>query len=335
MPEFWRNSGFHLLERDPEGRLEVTDDFIRAYYLRPEVRPVEESCDAERELHASLMEDPRRAVPERDLSSLKDDDAKENYRVVLRFRDRLLQARTVEGAYRNLFKGAIDVPPLFIEQLAHVILRNVLDGAEDALRLRAGELFFREQKATVKDGHVLLADLETVEMHAAGSRYGSVGRLIVEAQGELAAVELDVLDRANAALYWERESRHDTVISLTYGRAALDALARVLERWVAHFLALRVKVSPIRRVEEPRWAWHVGLDAESSAMLNELWAGGEIDAGRMRRLLALFALRFEDPAAMRADIAGRTVVLGLASNEEGVVRMKPQNLLVNLPLMQA
>jgi hypothetical protein len=281
------------------------------------------------------MRDPKRKIEEQEVESIADADARDNYRMVLNFRSRLLDAGTVEGCYLSLFKGHVDVPPLFVAQLAHVVLRNLLDGWEDPLELRAAELFFRDQKATVRDGHVLLADLETVERHAAGSRYGSVGRLIVEAQGELAAVELDVLDRANAALYWERESRHDTVISLTYGRAALDALARVIERWVAHFLAVRVKVSPIRRVEEPRWAWHVGLDAESSALLNELWAGGEVDAGRMRRLLALFALRFEDPAAMRADIAGRTVVLGLASSEEGVVRMKPQNLLVNLPLNEA
>jgi hypothetical protein len=281
------------------------------------------------------MRDPKRKIEEQEVESIADADARDNYRMVLNFRSRLLDAGTVEGCYLSLFKGHVDVPPLFVAQLAHVVLRNLLDGWEDPLELRAAELFFRDQKATVRDGHVLLADLETVERHAAGSRYGSVGRLIVEAQGELAAVELDVLDRANAALYWERESRHDTVISLTYGRAALDALARVIERWVAHLLAVRVKVSPIRRVEEPRWAWHVGLDAESSALLNELWAGGEVDAGRMRRLLALFALRFEDPAAMRADIAGRTVVLGLASSEEGVVRMKPQNLLVNLPLNEA
>ena len=74
---------------------------------------------------------------------------------------------------------------MFIDQLAHVILRNMLDGCDDPLRLRAAELFFREQKATIQDGHVLLADLETVEMHAAGNRYGSIGRLIVEAQGDL------------------------------------------------------------------------------------------------------------------------------------------------------
>jgi Family of unknown function (DUF6352) len=295
---------------------------------------VEESGPLERELHAALMAEPRLRVAEKELKSLEDADMQENYRVLLRWRDRLLAAGTVEGAYMALFKGAVDVPPMFVDQLAHVILRNVLDGTDEPLRLRAGELFFREQKATLKDGHVLLADLETVEMHASGHRYGSVGRLIVEAQGELGAADLDVLDSANAALYWERESRHDTVVSFTYGRPALDAFARVIEKWVQHFLAVDVRVKPIRQIEEPRWAWHVGLDAESTAILNELWAGNQVEAGRMRNILALFALRFEDPAAMRGDIAGREVYLALSA-EDGVVRMKPQNLLLNLPLNEA
>jgi len=281
------------------------------------------------------MDDPGRRLTEGDFSKIEDPDARDNYRVLMRFRDRLLAAGTVEGAYMSLFKGAIDVPPMFVDQLAHVILRNLLDGAGDALRLRAGELFFREQKATVKDGHVLLADLETVEMHAAGSRYGSVGRLIVEAQGELGSVDLDVLERANADIYWGRESKHDTVISLTYGRPALDAFARVLEQWVAHFFSVQVKVKPLRKIEEPRWAWHIGLDAESSAILNELWAGNEVEQGRMRNILALFALDFDDPALMRREIAGRTVYLGLSCDANQVVRMKPQNLVINLPLNEA
>ena len=280
------------------------------------------------------MAQPRLAVSESDVDSIEDEEARDNYRILLRFRDRLLEAGTVEGAYMALFRGAIDVPPMFIDQLAHVVLRNILDGTEDALELRAAEIFWREQKATIQDGHVLLADLETVEMHAAGNRYGSIGRLIVEAQGSLGAVNLDVLDRANAQLYWARESKHDTVVSLTYGRPALDAFARVVELWIAHFLSLKVKVRPVRQIEEARWAWHAGLDAESTAILNELWAGREVDAGRMRNILALFALHFEDPAAMRVDIAGRAVYLALSA-DEGVVRMKPQNLLLNLPLNEA
>jgi len=281
------------------------------------------------------MDSPRRPISESDLSRIEDEDARGNYRVLMRFRDRLLDAGTVEGCYMALFKGPVDVPPMFVDQLAHVVLRNILDGCDDPLRLRAAELFFRDQKATVQEGHALLADDETVQMHASGSRYGGIGRLIVEAQGDLAKTELDVLDRANAALYWERESRHDTVISLTFGRPALGAFARVIELWIAHFMDLKTHVKPVRRIDEPRWAWHVGLDAESTAILNELWAGSEIDAGRMRRVLALFALQFEDPAAMRPDIAGRTVYLGLSCDESEVVRMKPQNLLMNLPLNEA
>jgi len=315
--------------------LRVTDDYLRAYYLRPEVHPVEESGPREHALHASLMADPRRRVTQAEIDAVEDPDGRDNYRVVLGFRDRLVEAGTIEAAYMGLFKAPVDLPPLFIEQMVHVVLRNILDGCDDPLRLRAAELFFREQKATLQEGHALLADLETVEMHAAGSRYGSIGRLIVEAQGAMGKVDLDVLDRANAQIYWERESRHDTVISATFGRPALDALARVIEAWVKHFLSLGVRVKPIRKIDEPHWAWHIGLDAESTAILNELWSGAQVDHGRMQRILALFALTFDDPAAMRTDIIGRTIYLALSATEEGVVRMKPQNLLTNLPLHEA
>jgi len=312
----------------------VTDDFLRAYYLRPEIHPVEDSCDAELRLHACLMDDPRRAVAQQEIDDIADGDARDNYRILLRFRERLLEAGTVEGCYMNLFKSDVDVPPLFVEQLAHVILRNLLDACEDPLQLRAAELMFRDQKATLRDGHVLVADLEMIEMHAAGTRYGGIGRLIVEAQGALGKVDLDVLDRGNAAIYWDRESRFDTVLSLDYGQAGLDALCRVIEAWVAHFFGVRVAVRPLRSIEERKWAWHIGLDAESTAILNELWNGGEVEQGRMRRILALLRMDFQGPGDLRPELAGRPVYLALACDENEVVRMKPQNLLLNLPLAQ-
>jgi hypothetical protein len=279
------------------------------------------------------MDEPRRAVAESDLDAIADEDARDNYRVVLRFRERLLAAGTVEGAYLALFTGgAVDIPPLFIEQMAHVILRNLLDGCADPLQLRAAELFFREQKFTLQDGAIMLADLETVEMHAAGNAYGSIGRLIVEAQTSLKSVELDVLDRDNASLYWARESRYDTVISINHGRAALESFCRVIEAWVAHFHGVAVKVRAMPRIDEPRWAWHIGLDAASSALLNDLYAGVDVDHGRMRRLLSLFRMDFVQSSDMREDIAGRPVYMALSADEEDTVRMKPQNLLLNLPL---
>ena len=281
------------------------------------------------------MSAPRALVSNEELSVLKDPAARENYQIVLRFRDRLLAADTVEGCYMSLFKAVVDIPPLFVQQMAHVVLRNILDGCTDPLTLRAAELLFREQKATIQDGHVLLADLETLAMHASGSQYGNLGRLIVEAQGVTGKTNLDVLERSNAESYWQRESRHDTVISLTYGRPALEGLCRVIEAWVLHFRGVKVAVTPVRKIEEPRWAWHIGLDAESTAILNALWAGEELEAGRMRRILTLLRLEFAEPSEMRRDIAGRPVYLALAADGDDTVKMKPQNLFLNLPLHAA
>src|SRR5438093_670255 len=128
------------------------DRHMCAYCLRPEVHPLEESGPGEQALHAALMAEPRRKVAQSELDAVEDADARDNYRVVLRFRDRLLEAGTVEACYMSLFKAPVDLPPLFVEQMVHVILRNILDDCADPLRLRAAELFFREQKATIQEG---------------------------------------------------------------------------------------------------------------------------------------------------------------------------------------
>jgi hypothetical protein len=49
----------------------------------------------------------------------------------------------------------------------------------------------------------------------------------------------------------------------------------------------------------------------------------------------LFHLDIADAAEMRADIARGPVYLVLSMNADGVVRVKPQNPLTNLPLAQA
>src|SRR3546814_12320550 len=89
-----------------------------------------------------------------------DPDAIENYRVVLGFRERLLAAATLEDAYLQVFlePGGVTVPPLFVDQLAHVIARAMLEGEADPLRLRAAELLFRPQQVPLNDGAVMAAD---------------------------------------------------------------------------------------------------------------------------------------------------------------------------------
>ena len=297
MPNFWRDSGYHLLERTTKGHLKVTDDFLRAYFLRPEVRPVEESCAAERALHEALLKNPRELVSKTRLKDLADPDVRENYGVVLAFRDRLVAAGTIEDCYLQIFlppnnqqtAAGVPIPPLFIDQMAHVILRSVLEGCEDPLRVRAAELLFREQKITIDEGTIMAADSETVDMYATTGGFGSLGRLIVEAQTATRSVELDVLDDENAEIYWSRDQRYDTVINLSFAGPGLDALCRVFEVWIEHFLDVVVRVQPVQQISDDKWVWHVGLDAEGNRLLNDLYNGAEVGEARLAKLLALFS----------------------------------------------
>lgn len=336
MHDFWRDSGYHLLKRREDGHLTVTDDFLRAYLNRPEVRPVPESNEAERTLHAALLRNPREAVSGERLAAMADPDAIENYQVVLGFRERLLAADSLEDAYLKLFlePEGISVPPLFIDQLAHVIARAVLEGEEDPLKLRAAEMLFRAQQVTINDGALVAADAETVEMFANSGGFGSLGRLVAEAQTPLRTVELDVLTEENAGVYWGRDSRYDTVLNLNFSGAGLDALCRVLERWIAHFYDIAVSVQPVQKISDERWVWHIGLDAEGTAMLNDLYNGVEVGEGRLARLLSLFRMEFRDPSVVAPGVAGRPVYLAMAMTEKNQLRLKPQNLLINLPLAE-
>jgi hypothetical protein len=118
-------------------------------------------------------------------------------------------------------------------------------------------------------------------------------------------------------------------------RSGQAALARVLERWVEHLLGVRTTIRPLPRIDDDAWAWLVGLDAEATALLDDLYRGHVPEPERLHRLIGLFRLDFADPSEMRADLAGKPVYLGLAMTEQGTLRLKAQNLVVNLPLAAA
>lgn len=332
-PDFWPNSGYHLLARDGAGHLAVTDGFLRAYLQRPEIAPIEDSCDAERALHGALMANPREAVGDKRIDVMADADARDNYRVMLSFRDRLAAAGTVEACYLDIFRtGKVDIPPLFVDQMAHVVARRIIDGTDDPFRARAAELLFREQTVTLKDGAILLGDAETVEMLATTAGMGSLGKLVVDSGAAARQVDMDVLLTETADIYWARNERYDTVLDISFARPGLDALCRVLEGWVRHFLQAEVSIQPVQEINDEKWVWHLGLDAEASALLNDLYEGNDVEDARMERLLSLFRLDFKDPNQMAADVRGRPIYLALCMTPDHKVRLKPQNLLVNLPL---
>lgn len=333
MPDFWQHCGYHLLRRDDAGRLRVTDDFLRAYLARSELAPVPESCAAERKLHQALVDEPRREVPAAWLDAVTDTDARDNYRVLLRYRDRLLAHETLEQAYSGFFADAsVTVPPLFVAQLTQIILRGVLEGISDPLQARAAEVLFRPQKISVQDGVAMAADLETVESHALSGSFGSLGELLAQNRTPMRTIELDVLTDETSGAYWKRDERFDTVLPLSPGQPGSRALARVLEKWIAHFHGVGVTVRPLKRIADEQWAWHVGLDAEATGILNDLYHGRDVGEDRQARVIALFELTFDEAAAMLAPVAGRPVYLGLAMDAASTLRAKPQNLLVNLPL---
>jgi len=333
VPDFWPSCGYCLLAVDDDRRLRVRDDFLRGYLLRPELAPVRESCRAEIALHETLLSDPRARVSENEVTAIADPDARDNLRIWLRFRDRLLDAPTLEAAYVGLFEGeGVDVPPLFVHQLTQILLRHILGAEADPIEARAAEMLFRAQKISVLNDAVMAADEQSVELLATTGSLGSLGELLAENRTPARTVDLDVMSEDNADTYWTRDERFDLAVSLNRGQPALAALCRVLQRWIAHFLAVDVTIAPEREIVDARWVWHVGLDAEASALLNDLYNGVDVADDRRERLLCLFALRFADPAAMPPAIAGRPVYLAMAMDRQNRLRLKPQNLLLNLPL---
>jgi hypothetical protein len=328
MNDFWLSCGHHLLDRDEGGGLTVTDDFLKVYLARPELIPPPEACAVERTLHGALLANPRLVVPASDIAAIADADARENWQLLIAFRDQLLRHKTLEAAYIDLVRHGIDnTPPLFVNQLVHVILRNALDGVEDARVVRAAELFFRTQRATVHEGSLLAADEETV----GGGAQAPVTPL-VSMLGLPAEAAIDVFNDDNAETYWERSDRYDMALDLTGGRAGLAALAEAMRRWIAHVLGVEVKIESLTSLREATLSWYVGLDADATKIGDALWNGEEIDEAAMSRVAGLFRLSFRDSSVMLDKVKGEPVYLILAMTPDNMIRMKPQNLVTGLPI---
>jgi hypothetical protein len=185
-------------------------------------------------LHAALLAEPRRAVSADQTAAIADSDARENWQVMLAFRDHLTGHRTIEAAYLDIIRRGIKVPHLFINQLVHVILRNALDDCDDPYVLRAAELLFRPQRMTLHDGSLIAADEETIS----GKSNTPVSPL-VSMLGIPAEAEIDVMNDDNAEHYFEHSDQFHAALDLTGGRRGLQALSSVIARWVEHLLGRR------------------------------------------------------------------------------------------------
>ena len=327
MRDFWLSCGHHLSDRDAGGGLVVTDEFLKVYFARPELAPPPEACVVERALHSRLLADPRQPVAPEDIAAIADADARENWQVMIAFRDRLTRHRTVEAAYLDIVRSGVKVPHIFLNQLVHVILRNALDGCEDPYVLRAAEFFFRPQRLTVHDGSLIAADEETV----AGASTQPVSPL-VSMLGLPAAAEIDVLNDDNAGGYWERSDLFDMALDLTAGRRGLAALGEVIARWVSHLVSVEVEVETLTEATDVSFTWYVGLDAEGTRIGDALWNGEDLDEATRARIVGLYRLTFRDPGVVLDKANGEPIYLILAMTPERTLRMKPQNLATGLPI---
>ncbi len=331
--DFWVASGHHLCDLDEDGRLRATPDLWRAFLARPELIPPQEACDAERALHARLMENPLAMV---EPSGLAEPDAAENWQVFLNFRDKVAAEPTLEAAWLKLYRGNVSgVPPLFLQMLTHLVTRAAMEGEGDAFTLRAAECLFRTQRAAVTQGATLLADEEVVDARHADGDLGALGRLLSEAGAPPREVELDVLSAENAPGYKPRSDAHDMALDIAETREGQFGMARALERFTRHILGESVRIKPVPVIEDRNWSWHVGLDAEATRIANALWDGKKVKQAELARILWLGVLEFEESSRVLPRARGKPVYLALAMDGAQRVRMKPQNLVAGLPLMEA
>jgi Family of unknown function (DUF6352) len=328
MRDFWIACGHHLLDHDASGGLVVTDEFLKAYFARPELMPPDDACEVERRLHRELLADPRRAIAATTVAAIADPDARENWQLVLAFRDLLLRQPTLEAAYLALVRsGSINLPPLFLNQLVQAILRNALDGCQDPFVLRAAELFFRPQRIVPHEHSLLLGDEELI-----GGPSPTPVLSLISMLGAATSAEVDVLSEGNADSYWRRSDQFDLALDFTGGTRGPAALAEAIRRWISHLLGVDVAIEPIAALRDAKLTWYVGLDAEATGIGDRLWHGEMLDDRTMAHVLALFRVTFADPDLVVDAVAREPVYLILATTSDQLVRMKPQNLLTGLPI---
>jgi hypothetical protein len=328
--DFWLACGHHLLERDAAGNLLVTDEFLKAYLARPELVPPSDACSAERNLHTALLSDPRQPVGAAQIATIADADARENWEVMIGWRDHLAQHRTLEAAYLDITRRNVKSPHAFIGHLTQAILRNALDGCKDAFILRAAEMFFRPQRVAIEGTSIVAIDEETEAM------FGRPTRSPLETLlGLPTTTEFDLLDDTTAHGYWERSDRFDMAVDMSAGQRGPAALGDVITRWISHLFAIDVAVEPLAELHDASWSWYVGLDSEATGIGDTIWRGGDLDDATRAKLVGLFRLTFLDPADMIEKIRDEPIYLLAAVTGDEILRLKPQNLVTGLPIRQA
>jgi hypothetical protein len=246
---------------------------------------------------------------------------------MIAWRDHLVRYCSLEAAYIEIVRREIKFPHILICQLVQAILRNALDDCGDVYMLRAAEMFFRPQRLVLQEASIVAVDEETDPLPGLHSP-SPVATLL----GLWPTAEVDLLSDSTAESYWERSDRFDLALDLTTGRRGLIALGDVVARWLSHLLAIDVVVEPLAELQSAPFSWYVGLSSDATRIGDAIWNGDDLDDGARAQLVSLFRLTFQDPADVIENVRGEPLYLLLAMNSEGMLRLKPQNLIASLPI---
>ena len=137
------------------------------------------------------------------------------------------------------------------------------------------------------------------------SRHLRLGRLIGDARSELVPGDHEPLVTAFADQIDAVMSPHPEYAFLAFHRQALD---------IHRDLQTRRCGSAMADVDMGADAALARLDAEASAILNDLYRGATVEEPRLARILSLFRMELEPHPSLRSDMSGRPVYLAMAMN---------------------
>ena len=235
-----------------------------------------------------------------------------------------------------LFRDGVDVPPLLVHQLtADPAAPHPGRAAPIRCEARVAEMLFRPQKIAVRDDGAVMAADETDGRALRDDR-----RLRQPGRAPAAEPDADAHRRSRRRSTRPTPRRTGTATSATTsrsastaGRPALAALCRVLERWIAHFLGVAVAIRAAAR--DRRQA--LGL-ARRPRRRGERAAERPVQSRRRRRRadgpapLSVRARLRESRRHARRRSPGGPSISRWRWTPTSRLKLKPQNLLLNLPL---
>ena len=244
--------------------------FLRSLLELPELALVDESCADERRLHEALVERDRGGGRPERLAALADADARCELRDLPRASAMpCCAAGTLEAYYLALLRGGPHRHAAGVRRRVVAAIVEHLLGPAIATRSSAAP----RSCCTVRSGSRIARrprpPRRRVDADRAGAAPASTSSAVCCADTATtsptcrysAPPTRNAFDRRRrpARLRPRPDPRgrvndlgHGLRFTMARADSGLKALARVLERWVAHFLGVRTTIRPLQRIDDPR-----------------------------------------------------------------------------------